>query len=64
MPDVIGAFWHDADSRLRALGWTGTLEKRADVPDPAFPRNCIVSQNPAAGTWVPNTVTVTLAFST
>src|SRR6202012_3850721 len=31
MPDLSGMFWADAEPRLRALVWTGTLDKGADV---------------------------------
>ena len=31
MPDLRGQFWTDAEPRLRALGWTGFLDKGADV---------------------------------
>ena len=33
MPDLRGQFWADAEPRLRALGWTGGLDKGADVRD-------------------------------
>src|SRR5246127_2310156 len=31
MPDVTGQFWTEAEPRLRALGWTGVLDKGPDV---------------------------------
>ncbi len=33
MPDLRGQFWTDAEPRLRALGWTGVLDKGARRPE-------------------------------
>lgn len=33
MPNLVGQFWTDAEPTLRALGWTGVLNKGPDVPN-------------------------------
>ena len=50
MPDLRGQFWTDAEPRLRAMGWTGPLDKGADARDSGQRTNAIVTQTPAAGT--------------
>ena len=52
MPDLTGQFWVDAEPRLRALGWTGALDKGADVQNSGQRTNAVVSQNPPPGTGV------------
>lgn len=37
MPDLSGMFWTDAEPRLRALGWTGSLDKGARRGRRRFP---------------------------
>src|SRR6202007_175762 len=39
MPDVTGQFWTEAEPRLRALGWTGVLDKGPDVDAGGSPHN-------------------------
>ncbi|PRC56351.1 serine/threonine protein kinase, partial [Mycobacterium sp. ITM-2017-0098] len=52
MPDLTGMFWTDAEPRLRALGWTGVLDKGGDVQNSGQRTNAVVSQNPMAGAAV------------
>jgi len=63
MPDLTGQFWTDAEPRLRALGWTGGLDKGADVPNSGQRTNAVVSQSPAAGTPVTFGSKITLNFA-
>ena len=49
MPDLTGQFWTDAEPRLRALGWTGVLDKGADVQNSGQRTNAVVTQSPTAG---------------
>jgi beta-lactam-binding protein with PASTA domain/predicted Ser/Thr protein kinase len=62
MPDVTGMFWTDAELRLRALGWTGGLDKGPDVDAGGSQHNKIVYQNPPAGAGVNRDGIVTLKF--
>ncbi|OBK12294.1 Stk1 family PASTA domain-containing Ser/Thr kinase [Mycobacterium asiaticum] len=62
MPDLSGMFWTDAEPRLRALGWTGVLDKGADVDAGGAQHNKIVYQNPAAGTGANRDGVITLKF--
>ena len=62
MPDVTGMFWTDAEPRLRALGWTGVLDKGPDVDAGGSQRNRVVYQNPPAGTGVNRDGIITLKF--
>ncbi|OBI89441.1 Stk1 family PASTA domain-containing Ser/Thr kinase [Mycobacterium asiaticum] len=62
MPDLSGMFWTDAEPRLRALGWTGVLDKGADVDAGGNLHNKVVSQSPAAGTGVNRDGVITLRF--
>ena len=62
MPDLTGMFWIDAEPRLRALGWTGGMDKGADVAAGDPNRNRVVSQSPASGTGVDRDGTITLRF--
>ncbi len=50
MPDLRGQFWTDAEPRLRALGWTGVLDKGADVQNSGQRTNAVVTQSPSPGT--------------
>ena len=52
MPDLRGQFWTDAEPRLRALGWTGFLDKGADVRDSGQRTNAVVNQSPSPGSTV------------
>jgi eukaryotic-like serine/threonine-protein kinase len=63
MPDLTGQFWVDAEPRLRALGWTGGLDKGADVPNSGQRTNAVVRQSPAPGTAVNYGATITLNFA-
>jgi serine/threonine-protein kinase len=62
MPDVTGQFWTEAEPRLRALGWTGVLDKGPDVDAGGSQHNKIVYQNPPAGTGVNRDGIITLKF--
>jgi len=62
MPDVTGMFWTDAEPRLRALGWTGVLDKGPDVDAGGSQHNKVVYQNPPAGTGVNRDGIITLKF--
>ena len=62
MPDLSGMFWTDAEPRLRALGWTGGLDKGPDVDAGGSQRNRVVYQNPPAGVEVNRDGIITLKF--
>ncbi len=62
MPDLTGMFWTDAEPRLRALGWTGVLDKGPDVDAGGAQHNRVVYQNPPAGTGVSRDGIITLKF--
>ncbi|HSS24501.1 MAG TPA: Stk1 family PASTA domain-containing Ser/Thr kinase [Mycobacterium sp.] len=62
MPDLSGMFWTDAEPRLRALGWTGVLDKGPDVDAGGSQHNRVVYQNPPAGTGVNRDGVITLKF--
>ncbi|MFA5707276.1 Stk1 family PASTA domain-containing Ser/Thr kinase [Mycolicibacterium sp.] len=63
MPNLVGQFWTDAEPTLRALGWTGVLNKGPDVPNAGDQnRNRVMSQAPSAGQGVNYGGTITLAF--
>jgi serine/threonine-protein kinase len=63
MPDLVGQFWTDAEPRLRALGWTGFLDRGGDVPNSGQRTNAVVTQSPAPGTAVDFGSTITLNFA-
>ncbi len=63
MPDLRGMFWTQAEPRLRALGWTGVLDKGADIRDSGQSTNAVVVQNPAPGTAVTFGSRITLSFA-
>lgn len=63
MPDLRGMFWTDAEPRLRALGWTGFLDKGADVQNSGQRTNAVVTQTPSPGTGVNFGSTITLSFA-
>ena len=63
MPDLRGQFWTDAEPRLRALGWTGVLDKGADVRDSGQRTNAVVSQSPSPGSTVNFDARITLSFA-
>jgi len=63
MPDLSGMFWTDAEPRLRALGWTGVLDKGGDVQNSGQRTNAVVTQSPAAGTAVNFGARITLNFA-
>jgi beta-lactam-binding protein with PASTA domain/predicted Ser/Thr protein kinase len=62
MPDLTGMFWADAEPRLRALGWTGVLDKGPDVDVGGSQSHKVVYQNPPAGTGVNRDGLITLKF--
>ncbi|CAM2976903.1 serine/threonine protein kinase [Mycobacterium intermedium] len=62
MPDLSGMFWTDAEPRLRALGWTGVLDKGPDVDAGGAQHNRVVYQSPAAGTGCNRDGVITLKF--
>jgi eukaryotic-like serine/threonine-protein kinase len=62
IPDLRGMFWNDAEPRLRALGWTGRLDKPADVDAGGSNHAKIVYQSPAAGEGVNRDGNITLTF--
>ncbi len=62
MPDLTGMYWTDAEPRLRALGWTGVLDKGPDIDTGGAQHNKIASQSPAAGTGVNKDGIITLSF--
>ncbi|MGV0837113.1 Stk1 family PASTA domain-containing Ser/Thr kinase [Mycolicibacterium thermoresistibile] len=63
MPDLTGMFWTDAEPRLRALGWTGVLDKGADVPNSGQRTNAVVRQSPPPGAGVNFDGRITLNFA-
>jgi eukaryotic-like serine/threonine-protein kinase len=63
MPDVRGMFWDAAEPRLRALGWTGELDKGADVPNSGRPFAAVVTQSPSPGSPVTFGQRITLSFA-
>jgi eukaryotic-like serine/threonine-protein kinase len=63
MPDLRGQFWTDAEPRLRALGWTGVLDRGGDVQNSGQRTNAVVTQSPPAGTGVNYDGRITLSFA-
>ncbi len=63
MPDLKNQFWVDAQQRLAALGWTGMLDKGADVQNSGVRSNAVVAQSPPPGTPVSFGATITLSFA-
>lgn len=63
MPDLTGMFWTDAEPRLRALGWTGVLDKGGDVQNSGQRTAAVVNQNPPAGAGVNYGSRITLNFA-
>ncbi|MCV7101830.1 Stk1 family PASTA domain-containing Ser/Thr kinase [Mycobacterium palustre] len=62
MPDLSGMFWTDAEPRLRALGWTGFLDKGPDVDAGSSQSHRVVYQSPPAGTGCNRDGVITLKF--
>jgi serine/threonine-protein kinase len=62
MPDLSGMFWTDAEPRLRALGWTGFLDKGPDVDAGGSQSHRVVYQSPPAGTGCNRDGVITLKF--
>jgi serine/threonine-protein kinase len=56
-------FWDAAEPRLRALGWTGRLDKGADVQNSGQRSAAVVTQSPAAGAEVNYDSPITLSFA-
>jgi serine/threonine-protein kinase len=48
---------------LRALGWTGFLDKGADVQNSGQRSNAVVTQSPSPGTAVRVDSQITLSFA-
>lgn len=63
MPDLRGQFWTDAEPRLRALGWTGVLDRGGDVQNSGQRTNAVVTQSPSAGSGVNYDSRITLSFA-
>jgi eukaryotic-like serine/threonine-protein kinase len=63
MPNLVGQFWVDAQQRLAALGWTGNLDRGADVQNSGQRSNAVVTQSPPAGTPVTYGSPITLSFA-
>jgi serine/threonine-protein kinase len=63
MPNLVGQFWTDAEQRLAALGWTGSMDKGADVQNSGQKTNAVVTQSPAAGTPIKFGDPITLSFA-
>jgi len=63
MPNLVGQFWVDAETNLRALGWTGVLVKGPDLPNSGQRANAVVSQSPPAGAGVNLDGPLTLSFA-
>ena len=62
MPDLTNQTWEEVKARLGAMGWTGGLDRGADVQGDDQHRNRVISQSPAAGTPVDFASKVTLSF--
>ena len=62
MPDLTDMFWTDAEPRLRALGWTGTLDKGPNITAGDQNHNKILKQNPPPGTAINFHSLITLRF--
>lgn len=62
MPDLSGMFWTDAEPRLRALGWTGVLDKGPDVDAGSSQSHRVVYQNPPVGAGCNRDGIITLKF--
>ncbi|OBG20407.1 Stk1 family PASTA domain-containing Ser/Thr kinase [Mycobacterium sp. 852002-51057_SCH5723018] len=62
MPDLSGMFWTDAEPRLRALGWTGFLDKGPDIDAGGSQSHRVVYQSPPAGSAVNRDGVITLKF--
>ena len=62
MPDLSGMFWIDAEPRLRALGWTGVLDKGPDVDAGGSAHARVVYQNPPPGAGENRDGIITLKF--
>jgi serine/threonine-protein kinase len=62
MPDVTGMYWTDAEPRLRALGWTGVLDKGPDVDAGGSQHSKVVYQNPPVGAGCNKDGIITLKF--
>ncbi len=62
MPELRGKFWADAEPLLRALGWTGVLDKGPDVDAGSSQHARVVTQSPAPNTGVNRDGTIALTF--
>jgi len=62
MPDITGMYWTDAEPRLRALGWTGVLDRGPDVDAGGSQHNRVVYQSPSPGQGANRDGSITLKF--
>lgn len=62
MPDLRGMYWTDAEPRLRALGWTGALDKGPDLTDTGYRHHQIAAQDPGPGQLLATDAAITLQF--
>src|SRR5882757_7967528 len=66
MPDLRRMFWDDAAPLLQSLGWQNNgnnFVKLQNAQNSGVPTNGVVTQDPAAGTAMKPTDTITLSFA-
>jgi eukaryotic-like serine/threonine-protein kinase len=63
MPNLRGMFWTEAEPYLQSLGWTGGLIKLPNAQNSGVPSNGVVTQDPAAGTPINFSASITLSFA-
>ncbi|MDX1893151.1 Stk1 family PASTA domain-containing Ser/Thr kinase [Mycolicibacterium sp. 050158] len=66
MPDLRGKFWDDAYPLLQQLGWQNmgsNFVKLPNAQNSGVPTNGVVTQDPAPGTPIKPTDTITLSFA-
>ncbi len=66
MPDLRRQFWTDASQLLQSLGWQNigsNFVKLPDAQNSGVPTAGIVTQDPAPGTPLKPTDTITLSFA-
>ncbi|RSM34764.1 Stk1 family PASTA domain-containing Ser/Thr kinase [Amycolatopsis balhimycina DSM 5908] len=57
MPSLVGMTFEDAQAKLQSMGWTGTINQRADRTS-GQPEGTITGQSPRAGTQIDKNQTV------
>ncbi|MGB3325887.1 MAG: PASTA domain-containing protein [Mycolicibacterium fortuitum] len=62
VPNMVGLYWKDAITQLRAAGWTGVINKVPDAPAAPKDRGRIVVQHPGGGEHVTRDAVITLQF--